>query len=108
MAPARHAAVRPAPRVANLLPYRAALVFSLAIAATVTPLPLSDPPTTRSVVVYGLVADAEQPHQDEGGTQRGRRVMWSWDEVMTARTEVHPAGADDGRNREGQKGTAKQ
>jgi len=38
-----------------LPPYWAALVFSLAIAATVTPLPLSDPPTTRSVVVYGLL-----------------------------------------------------
>jgi peptidoglycan/LPS O-acetylase OafA/YrhL len=38
-----------------LPPYWAALVFSLAIAATVTPLPLSAPPTTRSVVVYGLL-----------------------------------------------------
>jgi peptidoglycan/LPS O-acetylase OafA/YrhL len=38
-----------------LPPYWAALVFSLAIAATVTPLPLSDPPTARSVVVYGLL-----------------------------------------------------
>jgi peptidoglycan/LPS O-acetylase OafA/YrhL len=38
-----------------LPPYWAALILSLAIAATVTPLPLSDPPTTRSVVVYGLL-----------------------------------------------------
>lgn len=38
-----------------LPPYWAALVVSLAIAATVTPLPLSGPPTVRSVVVYGLL-----------------------------------------------------
>nr|WP_296064890.1 acyltransferase [uncultured Actinoplanes sp.] len=38
-----------------LPPYWAALVFSLAIAATVSPLPLSDPPSIRSVVVYGLL-----------------------------------------------------
>jgi peptidoglycan/LPS O-acetylase OafA/YrhL len=38
-----------------LPPYWAALVVSLVIAATVTSLPLSDPPTARSVVVYGLL-----------------------------------------------------
>ena len=38
-----------------LPPYWAALVASLAIAATVRPLPLSDPPTIRAVVVYGLL-----------------------------------------------------
>ena len=38
-----------------LPPYWAALGFSLVVAATVTPLPLSDPPTIRSVVVFGLL-----------------------------------------------------
>ena len=43
-------------RAWRILPtYWAALVFSLVIAAAVTPLPLSAPPTVRSVVVYGLL-----------------------------------------------------
>lgn len=44
-------------RAWRILPaYWAALAVSLALAATVTPLPLSDPPTIRSVLVYGLLA----------------------------------------------------
>jgi peptidoglycan/LPS O-acetylase OafA/YrhL len=43
-------------RARRILPaYWAALVFSLVIAGAVAPLPLSEPPTVRSVVVYGLL-----------------------------------------------------
>ncbi|WP_323373451.1 acyltransferase family protein [Plantactinospora alkalitolerans] len=43
-------------RAWRVLPaYWAALVFSLLIAGAVTPLPLSAPPSARSVVVYGLL-----------------------------------------------------
>ena len=54
-----------------LPPYWAALVFSLVVAATWTRLPLADPPTGRSVVVYGLLL------QDFVPAPMPNAVFWS-------------------------------